>query len=103
MARSPKAAEPVKKKEAVKKAEKPAAKTRKLPVRRSAAKKTAAPQVTLTLQYMGKELTQDDMVAAVKSQCAQLDIKDLKLYLKPEDQAIYFVVNDNEYSGKVEL
>ena len=73
---------------------KPAAKTRKAPAKRTpAAKKTAAPQVSLTLQYMGKELSQEDMVAAVKAQWTGEEIKTLALYVKPEDQAVYYVVN----------
>ena len=69
---------------------KPAAKTRKAPAKRTpAAKKTAAPQVSLTLQYMGKELSQEDMVAAVKAQWTGEEIKTLALYVKPEDQAVY--------------
>ena len=83
---------------AVQEAEKPAAKTRKAP----AAKKAAAPQVELHLQYLGKDLTQEDMMAAVKAQCGQVEIQTLQLYIKPEDQAIYYVVN-GEVSGKVEL
>ena len=85
------------------KAEKPAAKTRKTPVRKTpAAKKAAAPQITLKLQYMGKELSQEDMVAAVKAQWNGEEIKTLELYVKPEDQAIYYVVN-GEDTGKVDL
>ena len=84
-------------------AEKPAAKTRKAPAKRTpAAKKAAAPQVSLTLQYMGKELSQEDMVAAVKAQWTGEEIKTLALYVKPEDQAVYYVVN-GEGSGKVDL
>ena len=88
---------------AVQETEKPAAKTRKAPAKRTApaAKKAAAPKVSLTLQYMGKELSQEDMVAAVKAQCGE-DIKTLELYVKPEDQAVYYVVN-GEGSGKVDL
>ena len=88
---------------AAQEAEKPAAKTRKTPAKRTpAAKKTAAPQVSLTLQYMGKELSQEDMVAAVKAQWTGEEIKTLALYVKPEDQAVYYVVN-GEGSGKVDL
>ena len=79
------------------------AKTRKAPAKRTpAAKKAAAPQVSLTLQYMGKELSQEDMVAAVKAQWTGEEIKTLALYVKPEDQAVYYVVN-GEGSGKVDL
>ena len=88
---------------AAKEAEKPAAKTRKAPVRKApAAKKAAEAQVSLTLQYMGKELSQEDMVAAVKAQWTGEEIKTLALYVKPEDQAVYYVVN-GEGSGKVDL
>ena len=55
-----------------------------------------------TLQYMGKELSQEDMVAAVKAQWTGEEIKTLALYVKPEDQAVYYVVN-GEGSGKVDL
>ena len=78
-------------------AEKPAA-----PAAQEAEKKAAAPQVSLTLQYMGKELSQEDMVAAVKAQWTGEEIKTLALYVKPEDQAVYYVVN-GEGSGKVDL
>ena len=85
------------------KAEKPAPKTRKAPARKApAAKKAAEPQVSLTLQYMGKELTQEAMVAAVKEQWTGEEIKTLELYVKPEDQAVYYVVN-GAGSGKVEF
>ena len=88
---------------AAQEAEKPAAKTRKAPAKRTpAAKKAAAPQVSLTLQYMDKELSQEDMVAAVKAQWTGEEIKTLALYVKPEDQAVYYVVN-GEGSGKVDL
>lgn len=88
---------------AAQEAEKTAAKTRKAPAKRTpAAKKPEAPQVSLTLQYMGKELSQEDMVAAVKAQWTGEEIKTLALYVKPEDQAVYYVVN-GEGSGKVDL
>ena len=51
---------------------------------------------------MGKELSQEDMVAAVKAQWIGEEIKTLALYVKPEDQAVYYVVN-GEGSGKVDL
>ena len=102
MPRLPKAAEPAEKKEAAKKAEKPAPKTRKTPLRKAASKKPAAPQVSLFLQYMGKELSQEDMVAAVKEQWTGEEINTLALYVKPEDQAVYYVVN-GLHEGKVEL
>ena len=86
------------------KEEKPASKTtRKASAKKApAAKKTDAPKVSLTLQYLGKELTQEAMVEAVKAQWTGADIKTLALYVKPEDNAVYYVVN-GESTGKVEL
>ena len=106
--------------EAAQPAEKPAAKTaRKSPVRKApAAKKTAAKtpvakqeagemkemKVSLFVQYLGKEVSQADMVAAVKNQWQGEEIQSLDLYVKPEDKAVYYVVNGvPSASGKVEL
>ena len=65
-------------------AKKPAA--RKAPAKKAAA--PAAPVVTLTVQYMGKEMTQQAMVEAVKAQ-VEAEIKTLDLYAKPEEAAVY--------------
>ena len=75
------------------KGEKPASKT---------TRKAAAPKISLTLQYLGKELTQEAMVEAVKAQWTGADIKTLDLYVKPEDSAVYYVIN-GESTGKIEL
>ena len=96
-------AETAPKTEAVKaeapKAEKAPAK--KPAARKAPAKKAAAPVVTLTVQYMGKEMTQQAMVEAVKAQ-VEVEIKTLDLYAKPEEAAVYYVVNGN-ITGKVEF
>lgn len=101
-------AETAPKTEAVKAEATKAAKTEKAPakkptVRKTAAKKAAAaaPAVTLTLQYMGKEMTQQAMVEAVKAQ-VEVEIKTLDLYAKPEEAAVYYVVN-GDITGKVEF
>ena len=69
------------------------------PPRRSAA--PAAPVVNLTVQYLGKEMTQQAMVEAVKAQ-VQEEIKTLELYVKPEDNAVYYVVNGT-VTGQIEF
>ncbi len=79
-------------------AKKPAA--RKAPAAKKAAA-PAAPVVTLTVQYMGKEMTQQAMVEAVKAQ-VQGEIKTLDLYAKPEEAAVYYVVNGS-ITGMVEF
>lgn len=96
-------AETAPKTEAVKaeapKAEKAPAK--KPAARKAPAKKAAAPVVTLTVQYMGKEMTQQAMVESVKAQ-VEVEIKTLDLYAKPEEAAVYYVVN-GDITGKVEF
>ena len=96
-------AETAPKTEAVKaeapKAEKAPAK--KPAARKAPAKKAAAPVVTLTVQYMGKEMTQQAMVEAVKAQ-VEVEIKTLDLYATPEEAAVYYVVN-GDITGKVEF
>ena len=69
--------------------------------RKAPAQKAAAPVVTLTVQYMGKEMTQQAMVEAVKAQ-VEVEIKTLDLYAKPEEAAVYYVVN-GDITGKVEF
>ena len=96
-------AETAPKTEAVK-AEAPTAEkapAKKPAARKAPAKKAAAPVVTLTVQYMGKEMTQQAMVEAVKAQ-VEVEIKTLDLYAKPEEAAVYYVVN-GDITGKVEF
>ena len=93
-----------KKKEA--KAEKAAAaakaKAEKAPARKRTVgvRKAAAPQVKLYVQYQGKELSQEEAVEAVKAAWTGEAIKTLELYVKPEDGAIYYVINGSA-TGKV--
>lgn len=63
-------------------------------------KKTAAAKVIL--EYRGKQVAQDDIVAAVKADWKGAAIKTLEIYVKPEDAAAYYVVNGKE-GGKVTL
>ena len=89
----------------------------------TAAKKTAAKKTTTTkkaaakkaeiktemyLQFTGKEYSQEEILQKVKDIWTYDlhqnvdDIKDVQLYLKPEESAAYYVVNGVE-SGKVVL
>ena len=89
----------------------------------TAAKKTAAKKTTTTkktaakkaeiktemyLQFAGKEYSQEEILQKVKDIWTYDlhqnvdDIKDVQLYLKPEESAAYYVVNGVE-SGKVVL
>lgn len=113
---APKAEQPVAAPKAAEtKAEKPAAaaktekaaaaakaKAEKAPARKRTVgvRKAAAPQVKLYVQYQGKELSQEEAVEAVKAAWTGEAIKTLELYVKPEDGAIYYVINGSA-TGKV--
>ena len=90
-----KAAAPVKEAE-VKKAAAPAAKTaeKKAPV-----KKAAKVEETVNFQFSGKSYTPDDLMKIFKDvwkydmNGREEDIKNVELYVKPEENTTYFVVN----------
>ena len=101
-------------KEAAKKVEEVAADTKKA-VKTTAAStatktavKKAAVKETVYLQYMGKEINKEDLMKQVKEiWTKQLknkagDMKSVTLYLKPEENKAYYVIND-DVTGSVEL
>ena len=97
-------AETAAKKAAVKK---PAAK--KAAVKKPAAKKPAArktapkePVVNAVLQFAGKETTVAELVAQAKAAWTGDAIKEVNLYIKPEDSRVYVVIN-GEVAESIEL
>lgn len=61
----------------------------------------------IVLQFDGYEFDTKDMIAAVKKEWTKAkhkisEIKTMEVYMKPEDHAVYYVIN-GETSGKVEL
>ena len=88
-------------KSAVKAEKKTTARTRKT----TAAKKEIKTEIVL--QYGEKEVSTKDMIAAVKKEWTKAkhkisDIKSMELYVKPEDYAVYYVINVDT-TGKVWL
>lgn len=90
-----------------------AAKTAKetKPAKSSAAKTTASRAkknvVETFIQFQGCEVSQEVIIERVKEQYVAdghkaTEVKEVKLYIKPEDRAAYYVIND-EYAGKVDL
>ena len=79
-----------------KKAEEPKKETaKKAPAKRTAAKDI---KTSVVVQFAGKEVTEKDLIAAVKKAYTQNgnkvgDIKNLEFYVKPEESAAYYVVN----------
>ena len=67
--------------------------------KRTAAKK---PTVNAVLQYAGKELSVDALAETAKSAWTGDAIKELTLYIKPEENRVYCVVNGEE-AGSFEI
>ena len=79
-----------------KKAEEPKKETAK----KAPAKSTTAKDIktSVVVQFAGKEVTEKDLIAAVKKAYTKKgnkvgDIKTIEIYVKPEESAAYYVVN----------
>lgn len=62
-------------------------------------------KTSLFVEYQGKQVDDKAIITAVKKAWAADghkagDIKTLELYIKPEDDSVYYVINETE-SGKV--
>lgn len=74
-------------------------------VKKTATKKEI--KMNVALQYAGKEIFEKDIVAAVKKEWTKgknkiSDIKTMDLYLKPEENAVYYVINGTAL-GKITI
>ena len=66
-----------------------------------------AAKKTLFVQYNGKQVEEKDIVASVKKAWTDAgnkvgEIQTMEIYVKPEEDAVYYVINETE-SGKVEF
>ena len=81
--------------------------TAKAPAKRTTTRKTAVKE-TVYLQYLGKEINKDDLVKQVKDIWTKElknkagDLKSVTLYLKPEENMAYYVIND-DVTGSISL
>lgn len=78
-----------------KKAEEPKKEAKKAPAKRAAAKDI---KTSVVVQFAGKEVTEKELIAAVKKAYTKKgnkvgDIKTIEIYVKPEENAAYYVVN----------
>lgn len=96
------------KENAAKVEEKPAEETKETKtVKKPAAKKPVIKE-SVYLQYQGREISQQDLVKQVKEiWTKQLkkkvgEIKSISIYLKPEENTAYYVVND-DVTGSIAL
>ena len=89
---------------------KPAAKTtatKKTTAKKTTAKKTTAKVAaknTVYIQFNGSQVDYDEVLKKVAADCKKqkASSKDVTLYIKPEDNACYYVAN-NGIAGKVDL
>ena len=71
-------------------------------------KKAAAVKETVSLQYLGKDIKTADLMEQVKNIWTgelgkdAADLKAINLYLKPEDNAAYYVINES-FSGRIDF
>ena len=90
---------------------------KKAPAKKTAAKKTAAKKAPakkaelkteMYLQFYGKEYSDKEILQKVKEIWTKVlknkvgDMKDVKIYLKPEDSKAYYVIN-GDTTGEVNL
>ncbi len=88
----------------------PAKKTaaKKTAAKKSAAKKPVEKKTNLIIQYYGKEITQEEIIEKVKQAYTAdtgkkaVGIKELNIYVKPEENAAYYVIN-SKAAGRVDL
>lgn len=64
-------------------------------------------KTSMYVEYQGLQFEEKDIIAKVKELWVNdgnkiKDIKELKLYIKPEESTVYYVINE-ETSGKIEL
>lgn len=103
--------EPVKveKKPAAKKATKAEKEVKEVAEKKPAAKRTTkkAVKTTFVVQAAGKEVSMEDAITRVKEAWTatgnkEADLKEIAVYVKPEEKAIYYVVN-GDVTGRVDF
>ncbi|MCI8318515.1 MAG: hypothetical protein HFG96_08330 [Lachnospiraceae bacterium] len=74
--------------------------------KKAAPAKKAAVKETVYLQYLGKEINQNDLMKRVKEIWTKDmkqktgDLKSVTLYVKPEENMVYYVLN-NDVTGSI--
>lgn len=73
---------------------------------KKAAVRMRKPVTKVYLQYEGKEISQEEVSQKVleqfRSMYEDIAAKKMDLYMKPEENAAYYVIN-GEYTGKIDL
>lgn len=81
---------------------------KKTSTRKPAAKKAASLNAEVFVQWLGKEVSEKDIIESIKKIWteemgkAEADLLDLKVYIKPEDNGAHYVIN-NDITGFIGL
>ena len=79
------------------KAETSEAAPKKTTAKKPATKKVNEPEMTMTIQFQGKDIVAKDVMEAAKKAYLEAnpegEIKSIAIYVKPEENAAYYVVN----------
>ena len=73
--------------------------TRKTTVRKTASKKAVSLNTEVYVQWLGKEVSEKDIVDSIKKIWTEemgkkeADLTDLKIYIKPEDNGAHYVIS----------
>ena len=67
----------------------------------------AAMKMKTFVEYNGKQVEEKELIASIKKVWVEAgnkvgDLKEIAVYVKPEEEAIYYVVN-GDVTGKVEF
>ena len=99
----------VEKKPAAKKATKAEKEVKEVAEKKPAAKRATkkAVKTTFVVQAAGKEVSMEDAITRVKEAWTatgnkEADLKEIAVYVKPEEKAIYYVVN-GDVTGRVDF
>ena len=86
-------------------AKKPAAKkaAEKKDAEKKASGRKTAPKTNLFIQYQGTELSYADLIERAKADAGVEAPKSINLYVKPEENKVYYVINDNEKVGGFDI
>ena len=64
-------------------------------------------KTSIYIEFSGKQFDEKSLITAVKKEWSDSgnkvgDIKTLQMYIKPEDQAVYYVINETN-QGKLNV
>ena len=82
--------------------------TRKTTTRKTTARKAAKISTEVYVQWLGKEVEAQNIIDSIKKiwteemDKKEADLKDLKIYIKPEDNGAHYVIN-GDITGFIEL